>query len=338
MKKKLAILLTLGVSLLLLTLAGLGRNINSMAPADNVSMVQEDDYVMQITASSALCSAPIFVAIEMGYLDEFDVKYEFIKSDSNQWDLMAGGKSDMAYGLMPTFIQRIANGFDIYVTMGAHYGCINVVASNASDIQSISDLAGRSVGIPGSMGSDPAILLQRMLVAYGIKISDVNLRVYTNADLSTALQEGFIEAFVSWDPYATVISQQEGNHLIFNQADDEMTANEFCCVFGLRPAFADEHPEIAKRFCDAMTKACQYIAKNPAEAAKLCYEKGYIADANYVFNGQLLDSYRYETNFTDALASFVRVADDLIDLGIIANNRSGQQLADNVFINIGELN
>lgn len=341
MKKIVAILLTLTflLTLTLVLLAGYGNNNNnSGAPANSGSAATEDNYVMQIMSSPALCSAPIFVGIEMGYLDEFGVKYEYFNSDSNQWDLMAAGKCDMAYGLMPTFIQRIANGFEMYVAMGAHFGCINVVASDVSGIQSISDLAGKTVGIPASMGSDPAILLQRMLVAYDIKISDVDLQVFTNADLGTALQEGFIEAFVSWDPYATVVSQQEGNRLIFNQADDEMTKNEYCCVFGLRPAFADEHPEIAKRFCDAMSKACQYIAENPEAAAKLCYDKGYIANADYTFNGQLLDSYRYETNFTDAKASFVRVTDDLIDLRIISGNTSGQQLADNIFINVGELN
>ena len=297
----------------------------------------EDDYVMQIMASPALCSAPIFIAIENGYLEQCGVNFEYFNSDSNQWDLMAADKNDITYGLLPTFVQRIANGFEMYVVAGAHYGCINVVATDASGIQSITDLKGRTVGIPGSMGSDPAILLQRMLVAYGIGINEVNLQVFNNADLATALQEGHVEAFVSWDPYATVVSQYEGNHLIFDQAKDEMTKDEYCCVFGLRSGFVDEHPEIAKKYVEAMGMACDFIAQNPVEAAKICYEKGYIADADYEFNGTLLDSYRYETNFAEAKASFTRVTQDLIDLEIISINKSAEELTDEVFINAGEI-
>lgn len=298
---------------------------------------EEDDYVMQIMSSPALCSAPLFIAIENGYLEECGVNFEYFNSDSNQWDLMAADKCDISYGLLPTFIQRIANGFEMYVVMGAHYGCINVVATDASGIESITDLKGRTVGIPGSMGSDPAILLQRMLVAYGIGINEVNLQVFNNADLATALQEGHIEAFVSWDPYATVVSQYEGNHLIFDQAKDEMTKDEYCCVFGLRAGFVDEHPEMAKKYCEAMTMACDFISENPVEAAKICYEAGYIADADYEFNGTLLDSYRYETNFADAKASFARVTQDLVDLEIISINKTAEELTDEVFVNVGEI-
>lgn len=306
------------------------------APAAPAAPV-EDDFVVRIMSSPALCSAPLFIAIENGYLDECGVNYEYFNSDSNQWDLMAANKCDIAYGLLPTFIQRIANGFEMYVVSGAHYGCINVVATDASGIESITDLKGRTVGIPGSMGSDPAILLQRMLVAYGMELHECNLQVFNNADLATALQEGHIEAFVSWDPYATVVSQYEGNHLIFDQAKDEMTKDEYCCVFGLRAGFVDEHPEVAKKYVQAMGMACDFIAENPEEAAKICYEAGYIADADYAFNGTLLDAYRYATNFADAKASFARVTQDLIDLEIISINKTAEELTNEVFINVGEI-
>ena len=331
MKKVLALLLTLVC--LLAGSAACSNSGNGTGGGDAAG----EDYTVQMTASAALCGAPIFIAMEMGYLEEFGVKYNYFNSETSQWDLMAAGRADMAYGLLPTFIQRIANGFELNVVMGAHYGCINIVATEESGIRDVSDLAGRTVGIPGSMGSDPAIMLQRTLVAHDIKISDVNMSVFNNADLATALQEGFIEAFISWDPYATLVSQQEGNLLIFNQAEHEATADEFCCLFGLRPAFLEEHPDMARRFIGAMAKACEFIAENPEEAARISYEKGYIADADYEFNGQLLDSYRYEGKFSAAKESFVRVAEDLINLGIISDNITSRQMADKVFINIGEI-
>ena len=110
----------------------------------------EDDYVVQIAQGPALCSAPVFIAIINGYMEDCGVKYEYVNSE-NQWDLMAGGKNDINYGLLPTFVQRIANGYKMKIVGGAHFGCINMVATDASGIQSIKDLKGKNVGIPGGM-------------------------------------------------------------------------------------------------------------------------------------------------------------------------------------------
>jgi len=297
----------------------------------------QDDYVVRMPMQSAICSAPVFVAMEKGFLDEMGVKYDYINSETNAWDLLAADKADVTYGLLPTFIQRIANGFDLNVVAGVHFGCINVVASEDSDIQSIADLKGKKVGIPGSMGSDPAIMLQRLLIANNIAISDVDLQVYTNADLETALLEGHIDAFISWDPYATAVARRMDGRIVYNSATDDLTKDEFCCVVGLRRGFVEEHPEVAKRYVKAIEKASQWIAENPVEAAKLIYEKGYVADPDYELNGELLDSYNFTAKYQAAKDSFVKVTQDLMDLGIISINVSAEEFADNVFVNVGEL-
>ena len=330
-RKTIAIILS--VLMCLTLLSACNDNKNPDAPPSDT----EDGYVMQIVAPSSLCAAPVFLVMELGYLDDLGVNYEFVRSDSSAWDMMAANKSDIAFGLMPTFVQRIANGFEIYVATGIHYGCGNMVATEASGIQSIGDLAGRVVGVPMSMGSDPAILLQRMLYAYGIEISDVDIRVFNTTELGTAMQEGFIEGFISWDPYVTIVSQQEGNRMIYNQATHELTADEFCCVLGFRPGFANEHPALAEKYVEALTRACAFIVQNPVEAAKICYEGGYIADSNFELNGMLLAEYNYVTNYSEAKTCFVKVADDLIDLGIISVNTTGSHLADIAFVNAGNI-
>lgn len=321
---------------LALGLVGCGGS-NQTATEPNNATTGEDDYVVRMPMQSAICSAPVFIAMEKGFFDEMGVKYDYINSETNAWDLIAANKADVTYGLLPTFIQRIANGFDLKVVAGVHFGCINVVAAKDSDIHSIADLKGKRVGIPGSMGSDPAIMLQRLLIANNIAISDVDLQVYTNADLETALLEGHIDAFVSWDPYATIVARKMDGRIIYNSATDDLTKDEFCCVVGLRSGFVEEHPEVAKRYVKAIEKASQWIAENPYEAAKLIYEKGYVADPDYELNGELLDSYKYTAKYQAAKDSFVKVAQDLKDLGIISINVPAEEFADQVFVNVGEL-
>ena len=125
--------------------------------------------------------------------------------------------------------------------------------------------------------------------------------------------------------------------IIYNMAIDDMTKDEFCCVLGLRKEFVEEHPEVAKRFTQAVVKASEWIAENPYEAAKIIYEKGYVPDPDVDLNGELLDSYNYTGKYESAKDSFVKVTKDLMDLEIISINVSAEECADNVFVNIGEL-
>ena len=116
-----------------------------------------------------------------------------------------------------------------------------------------------------------------------------------------------------------------------------MTKDEYCCVFGFSDTLVEDHPEVAKNYVKALSMACDFISENPVEAAKLCYENGYVADEDYEFNGKLLESYRYKFNYEDAKASFVDVTKDLNDLGIITLNKSADELADETFVNAGQV-
>ena len=72
--------------------------------------------------------------------------------------------------------------------------------------------------------------------------------------------------------------------------------------------------------------ACDFISENPVEAAKLCYENGYVADEDYEFNGKLLESYRYKFNYEDAKASFVDVTKDLNESLRLINQQMNLQM------------
>lgn len=294
-----------------------------------------EDYVVQIPYYTSLCSAPFHIAIEKGYFDEVGLKYSAFVENNSDLDLVVAGKADVAYDLLPTVVQRISNGLDIKAVMGAHVGCINVVAREDSGIQSIADLKGRQVGVPGSMGSDPAVMLQRMLAANGISVSadnmELSLQVYDNADLQVALENGTIEAFVSWDPYASIVAKETNNPIIWSQATDALTKEEICCIFMLRPGFLEDHPEEALKYCQAMQKACDFIRENPEEAARIQIEKGYVANDDVELNTSLLTSYHFETTVQQCKDSYVSCAKDLIALGLVDTNKTAETLAEEAF-------
>lgn len=299
---------------------------------------ETEAYTVQIPYYSSLCSAPFHIAIENGYFDDEGLTYNAFPEDNSDMDLVTSGKADVAYDLLPTIIQRIVNGLDIDVVMGAHVGCIKVVAKGDSGIETVEDLKGKTIGVPGSLGSDPAVMLQRVLTHYGIGVTpdnmEVDLEVYQATDLQNALDQDNVDAFVSWDPYASIVAKDMDGTIVWNQATDDYTKNEACCLVMLRPGFLEEHPDEALGFCNAIAKACDFIAENPEETAQIQIDNGYVANDDADLNAELLTSYNYKANVADAKESYVNCAEDLKTLGIIETDESGEDLADAAFAEV----
>jgi NitT/TauT family transport system substrate-binding protein len=318
-------------TILAMVLAGCGQNSETSGQTGN------DEYVMKIVALPGLCVAPLHVAHEMGFFKQEGLKYDWsVISDpsASGFDLMASGKNDMLYALLPTVIQRAANGMKLKVIMGMHFGCINVVALNKSGINNLTDLKGKKVGVPG-LGSDPAVLLQRMLKAKGISTSpenmEVQLVVYPDSSLQMALDKGLVDAVVSWDPVATAIAKRGDGKIIFNQATDPLTQNEYCCVVALDPGFLKNHPETAAKFARAMQKACDYVATHPRETAQMQIDKKYCSFTDIDLNTKLLSSYKFAGRIEQARQSMIKTTKDCIELGIIDKNINVDEFINNNF-------
>ena len=299
----------------------------------------EDDYVVQIPISTSLCSAPMQLAVINGYFDKVGLNWEEVNlGDNSSLDFVATGKADISYDLLQTLVQRIASGLDYQVLTGVHYGCINIVASKESGITEVSQLKGKKIGCPTSLGSDPSVMLQRVLTSEGIGCTadnkEVDLQVFQNSDLETALMNGSIDAFVSWDPFASMVAKNDGEVLVWEQAKSELTKDEYCCFLGCRPEFVKEHPELAKKVVEAIQMSCDFIQENPEEAVKLTTENGYVAGDDLELYADLLKSYNYGCNAEGGRESFKNCAQSLSDLGIISLNQSVDEFTKTYYSNL----
>ncbi|MGN0837553.1 MAG: ABC transporter substrate-binding protein [Pyramidobacter sp.] len=304
---------------------------------------KEDDYVVRIPISASLCSAPMQLAVINGYFDAVGLKWEPVAlGDRSSLDIVASGKADISYDLLQTLVQRIANGLDYAVISGVHYGCINIVASDKSGIKTVADLKGRKIGCPTSLGSDPSVLLQRVLTHSGIGCTmdnmEVSLMVFDNAVLETALTKGQIDAFVSWDPYASLVAKKHHYPIIWSQADSEMTSDEYCCFIGCTRKFAREHPGEMAKICEALQKSCDFINAHPDEAVKLTTENHYVALKDLELGAELLKKYRYNLNVKGGHESFRNCAESLLSLGIIKLNQSLDDFTEQHYVAVEGVN
>ena len=297
---------------------------------------EEDDYCVQIPISTSLCSAPMQIAVINGYFDEVGLNWEEVNlGDNSSLDFVATGKADVSYDLLQTLVQRIASGLDYSVVMGVHYGCINIIAGKDTGIQSVADLKGKKIGCPTSLGSDPSVMLQRVLTDAGIGCTadnmEVDMQVFANSDLETALTNGTIDAFVSWDPYASLVAKRHDDPIIWSQTTSDLTKDEYCCFLGFRSEFVDEHPDLVQKVCKAINMSCEFIQENPEEAAKLQVDNNYVSSDDLELNAELLKSYNYTCSVDKGKESFATCAQSLQDLGIISLKQSIEEFTDQYY-------
>src|SRR5574342_276505 len=114
------------------------------------------------------CEAPIFTAVEKGFFKEEGLEVSLVKCDwKNYKDVLALGGYDITHHLVMYFLKPIEQGLDVKFTGGIHRGCLRVQAGVKSSIQTIQDLRGKRIGVPG-MGTPPFIFATRVLGAHGI--------------------------------------------------------------------------------------------------------------------------------------------------------------------------
>lgn len=308
--------------------------------ADTVSQdkAKEDDYVLKIAESSDLCSAPQQIAIEQGFFDEEGLKYELVKvgEDTNNFTAISTGQIDASNSLIGSIIQPLANGAEIKVTTGLHTGCLQVLVKSDSNIKNAEDLKGKKIGVSSVAGS-PATFAKRYLGDNGINVSteksEVEFVAYNSSDLALVLENGTVDAIALGDPSTEIIKDEYGFETLASNATTLPYDEEYCCVAYVSNEVANKHPEVAKKFTQAIQKASAWIDDNKDETVQIQLDQKYI-DGDKVTNLRSLESYNFIPSVEGAKAAFVQVGEDLKDLGIIEEGVDIKKLQENSFLDL----
>ncbi len=224
------------------------------------------------------CEAPIYTAFEKGFFKEEGLEPELVKCAwANYKDTLALGGYDITHHLVMYFLKPIEQGLDVRFLAGIHRGCLRVQAGVKTNIHTVEDLKGKSIGVPG-MGTPPFVFANRVFGNHGIDAGkDITWKVFPAGELGLAIDKGEVDAVCNAEPIGSLLIAQGKVRNIADQMIDAPYKDEYCCEVIANGKWVDANPDTAARATRALLKGAKWVETNPKAAALMAVEKKYLA-------------------------------------------------------------
>ena len=280
------------------------------------------------------CEAAIFCAVEKGFFKEEGLDVELVKCEWSKYkDVLALGGFDITYHLIMYLLKPIEQGLDVKFTAGIHKGCLRVQTATDGNIQTVKDLRGKRIGVPG-MGTPPFIFANRVLNANGIDGSrDVDWRVFPAGELGLALQKGEVDAVADSEPIGTLLLTGGKVRNVADQATDAPYKDEYCCAVVVNGKFLANNPKAAAAATRALLKGAKWVEANPAAAARLSVEKKYLA-SNPELNALAISHLHYNPSVSGGQEAVKLAAAAMKDAGMLNPTTDVAGLAKTAFVHL----
>lgn len=278
------------------------------------------------------CEAPIYAAIENGFFNEEGLEVELVKCEWSKYkDALALRQYDITHHLIMMFLKPIEQGLDVKINGGIHTGCLRVQAPVNGKVNSVADLKGKTIGVPG-MGTPPFIFANRVLGTNGMDpMKDVTWKVYPAAELELAMEKGEVDAVADSEPIGTLLVAKGKVKNIADQAKDEPYKDEYCCAVIVNGSFLKENPQKAAAATRALMKGAKWVEANPAAAARLAVEKKYLA-SNPELNTTAISNLRYIPSISGGEKAVLTAAKAMKAAGMLDPKTDPEQLARKAFV------
>ncbi len=280
------------------------------------------------------CEAPIFSAVENGFFKEEGLDVELVKCEWSKYkDVLALGGFDITHHLIMYFLKPIEQGLDVKISAGIHTGCLRVQTGVNSSIQSVKDLRGKRIGVPG-MGTPPFIFANRVLGANGIDaMKEIEWRVFPAGELGLALQKGEIDAIADSEPIGSLLLAESKVRNVADQAKDAPYKDEYCCAVILNGKYLANNPKQAAAATRALLKGAKWVQTNPRAAARLSVEKKYLA-SNPELNTTALGNLSYIPSVSGGEKAVSSAAAEMKTVGMLSPTTDVAALAKKAFVHL----
>jgi sulfonate transport system substrate-binding protein len=325
MKKFIKRIMTMTIASVLsvLTLVGCGSgsgNTATGAEDATASNTENTETALRIAAQPYPLYTPIYVAHELGYLDEelsaVGAKYDWqeFKSGPLVNEAVAAGEADMGFMAdLPAIIAK-STGQPIEIVSNVAYGekDLAVLVKPDSPIQSVADLKGKKVAY--ATGSYAQHLLALLLSNEGLTLDDVESINLGAGDQPAALTSGEVDAIVIWEQYISKLTSENQARVL---ADGTGIKKGNMITYFVSD-YAEANPDVVKAYIKALNRANEILATDPDKAAETVAEN-FGVDTELM--KKIIPNFTYTTDLTDDdIAEITKVKDFSLEAGIINND------------------
>lgn len=217
----------------------------------------------------AACHSPLGFGVEKGLYAKQGVDVElFYQGASGQTliQALATNKADAGAGLLLDWLKPLEQGFDVKLFVGSHGGCQRLLASEASGVKELKDVAGKRIATY-DVAAPPKVAFQVTLAKAGIDPEQGVTWVTVPFDLvGESVKRGDADLAAHLDPWAWSIQKNQNLKLI---ADTQtgVYENAVCCVLGANGPFLEANRDALRRVAAANLEIHEYTANHPDEVA-----------------------------------------------------------------------
>ncbi|WP_424356723.1 ABC transporter substrate-binding protein [Methanocella sp. MCL-LM] len=209
-------------------------------------------------------SALVFIADEKGYFAEngLDVTIHEYEAGLYAVDDMLKGKNDIAVATEFVMVGKIFDQEEIgSIASIAKYESHYLIGRKDRGIEDVSDLKGKRIGY--ARGTSGEFYLNRYLELHGMNLSEITPVDVRPSQYAEAIENGSVDAILSWEPYAGITRDHLGEDVVAWPAQSGQLGywNAIC-----KKDWAEAHPETVYRFLKAIDRAVEYTIYHPDEA------------------------------------------------------------------------
>lgn len=216
---------------------------------------------------------PLYLAIDSGYFKQEGLEVEPImgRSGSDCVAKMTSGEVDIAFSsYTPFFVAKAKNVSDIKLVADATSagpGAYPVITVPFSPVKSISDMAGKRVGITAKLTMSHLMTASQLKV-HGIDPDGIQWVELPFTAMAERLKKGDIDAAYIAEPFLQQAAAQVGAYPVFDTATGP-TADIPLTGYGAITTFVNKYPKTLAAFQRVMKKATDEASTDRAKVDDL---------------------------------------------------------------------
>lgn len=200
--------------------------------------------------------------LEKSFGENAEVKWQAFNAGPAEVEALFAGGIDIGYiGPVPAVTANVKSNSDVVVLSSATKGGAVLLQRAGAGIQSVADLAGKTVSIP-QMGNTQHLSLLHLLKENGLEVGEgadkVKVVDVANADVANVMDRGDIDAALVPEPWGATL-EEKGAELVLDYDKIYMNGEYDVAVVVVRKEFKEKHPELVEKFLEEHKKATDTI-------------------------------------------------------------------------------